>query len=97
MFNKPWIQPEWPGTGQVQILMTHREGGVSQPPYDCLNLGEHVGDDLGSVAANRLILGTFIPSDPIWLNGFLMVHQVIQRHHRLMQPLRPCLTMCFAS
>ena len=68
MFNKPWIQPEWPGKGQIQILMTHREGGVSQPPYDCLNLGEHVGDDLGSVAANRLILGTFIPSDPIWLN-----------------------------
>jgi YfiH family protein len=40
---------------------------VSQSPYDCLNLGEHVGDDMGSVAANRLILGTFLPADPIWL------------------------------
>lgn len=66
--NKPWIQPEWPGKDAIKILITHREGGVSQPPYDCLNLGAHVGDDPESVAANRLILGTFLPSDPIWLN-----------------------------
>lgn len=68
MSKKYWIQPEWPNTQQVRVLMTHREGGVSQAPYDCLNLGDHVGDDPDSVAANRLILSTFLPSDPIWLN-----------------------------
>lgn len=30
-----------------------REGGVSPPPWDSLNLGDHVGDDAGRVAANR--------------------------------------------
>jgi YfiH family protein len=30
-----------------------RLGGVSQPPFDQLNLGAHVGDDPAAVAANR--------------------------------------------
>lgn len=32
---------------------TTREGGVSAPPYDSLDLGTHVGDDPDAVAANR--------------------------------------------
>lgn len=32
---------------------TTRRGGVSQAPYDTLNLGAHVGDAPGSVLANR--------------------------------------------
>jgi len=32
---------------------TDRHGGVSSPPYDSLNLGDHVGDDPGAVAENR--------------------------------------------
>lgn len=32
---------------------TTRNGGVSRPPYDSLNLGAHVGDEADSVAANR--------------------------------------------
>ena len=32
---------------------TTRHGGVSAAPYDSLNLGAHVGDDLAQVQANR--------------------------------------------
>lgn len=40
----------------VRIAFTSRAGGVSLPPYDSLNLGSHVGDDLASVERNREIL-----------------------------------------
>lgn len=33
--------------------MSHRRGGVSQAPYDSLNLAVHVGDDPVAVAENR--------------------------------------------
>ena len=37
----------------VFVLFTGRDGGVSVPPYDTLNLGRGVGDDPAAVAANR--------------------------------------------
>jgi polyphenol oxidase len=37
-------------------LFTGRLGGVSAPPFDELNLGDHVGDDPGAVARNRRLL-----------------------------------------
>jgi polyphenol oxidase len=37
----------------VLVAVTTRQGGVSQPPYDTLNLGLHVGDQPGDVAVNR--------------------------------------------
>lgn len=40
----------------VRIAFTGREGGVSAPPYDSLNLGSHVKDDPASVQENRSIL-----------------------------------------
>ncbi len=40
----------------VRALCTTRSGGVSQPPYDSLNLGDHVGDVPEAVAANRAAL-----------------------------------------
>lgn len=36
-----------------RVLFTTRRGGVSQPPYDTLNLGPLTGDDPASVDANR--------------------------------------------
>jgi len=35
---------------------TTRRGGKSEAPYSSLNLGDHVGDSIESVEANRLIL-----------------------------------------
>jgi YfiH family protein len=37
--------------------ITTRHGGVSRAPYASLNLGDHVGDVAGAVAANRAKLG----------------------------------------
>jgi YfiH family protein len=34
-------------------VVTTRAGGASKAPYDSFNLGDHVGDDPGAVAANR--------------------------------------------
>ncbi|MGD0748249.1 MAG: polyphenol oxidase family protein [Acidimicrobiales bacterium] len=35
------------------VAVTTRHGGVSQPPYDTLNLGLHVGDRSADVVVNR--------------------------------------------
>jgi YfiH family protein len=50
--------------------MTTRIGGVSQGPYQSLNLGDHVGDDAQCVAQNRSLLGVTLglPSEPTWLS-----------------------------
>ena len=51
-----WLRPQWPAPAHVHALCTTRAGGHSQPPYDCMNLGDHVGDDPQAVAANRSVL-----------------------------------------
>lgn len=51
-----WITPEWPAPARVRALCTTRVGGVSAPPWDSCNLGDHVGDDAVAVAANRQVL-----------------------------------------
>ncbi|GHE87354.1 laccase domain protein [Amycolatopsis deserti] len=43
---------------RIRRVVTTRAGGVSAPPYDTFNLGDHVGDDPAAVAANRKRLGT---------------------------------------
>ena len=45
--------PDWSLPAHVQAFMTVRAGGVSRPPFDALNLGDHVGDDPLAVAENR--------------------------------------------
>ncbi|MFN3436222.1 MAG: polyphenol oxidase family protein [Acidovorax sp.] len=48
-----WLVPDWPAPAGVHALCTTRAGGVSEPPYDSLNLGTHVGDSPAAVQANR--------------------------------------------
>jgi len=64
------IFPDWPVPGNVRAVITTRLGGVSHPPYDSLNLGDHVGDDSERVARNRALLreSARLPSDPHWLH-----------------------------
>ncbi len=38
---------------RIRRVSTTRAGGVSAPPFDTFNLGDHVGDDPKAVAANR--------------------------------------------
>ena len=53
----------------VEIRVSTREGGVSQVPYDSLNLADHVGDQAECVAENRRRLAEALPGDAVcWLN-----------------------------
>jgi YfiH family protein len=65
-----FITPAWPAPERVRAAVTTRGGGVSLPPYDSLNLGDHVGDDPAAVAENRrrLIEELGLPAEPHWLN-----------------------------
>ncbi|KAB2933690.1 MAG: peptidoglycan editing factor PgeF [Candidatus Contendobacter sp.] len=63
------IFPNWPAPVQVRAISTTRHGGISSPPYDSLNLAEHVGDDPACVAANRRRLAAAVGylAEPAWL------------------------------
>lgn len=62
--------PDWPAPGHVKALTTTRQGGVSRPPYESLNLAQHVGDDPVAVARNRARLRETcgLPEEPFWLH-----------------------------
>jgi polyphenol oxidase len=64
-----WLVPEWPAPGRVRAASAFRLGGVSPPPWDSLNLGEHVGDEAARVAENRARLSGALGliSEPAWL------------------------------
>jgi YfiH family protein len=52
-------------------VTTTRAGGVSAPPYETFNLGDHVGDDPAAVATNRKRLAAAIglgADAVVWMN-----------------------------
>jgi YfiH family protein len=59
---------QWGAPQQIKTMITNRHGGFSQPPFDSLNLGLHVGDDPTKVQKNREALKVVLPNEPIWLN-----------------------------
>ncbi len=63
------IEPGWPAPAGVVAFSTTREGGCSAPPYDSLNLADHVGDVETCVRANRDLLQAALPTGTIvqWL------------------------------
>ena len=62
-----WISPEWPVPANVRAVCATRAGGVSQAPYDSLNLGDHVGDAAQAVATNRRNFSQSIQARPVFL------------------------------
>ena len=62
--------PTWPAPQRVRACTTTRQGGVSRPPYDSMNLADHVGDDAPAVHENRRRLAQILrlPAEPVWLN-----------------------------
>ncbi|WP_299022070.1 peptidoglycan editing factor PgeF [uncultured Photobacterium sp.] len=64
------IFPDWPAAAHVKAASTTRLGGVSQPPYQGLNLGLHVGDEAELVGKNRTLLQQQLGlmEQPAWLN-----------------------------
>ena len=61
------IAPDWPAPNQIQAFCTTRSGGVSQPPFNTLNLGLNAGDDPAAVLQNRSIVRSQTPAEPLWL------------------------------
>ena len=54
----------------VQAAFTGRGGGLSQPPYDTLNMGSGSGDSPGTVARNRELVATacgLVPGRMVWM------------------------------
>ena len=72
-----WQTPDWPAPGHVRAVMTSRYGGVSTPPYDSFNLGDHVGDDTVAVMQNRQQLQSLLGVRPVYLK---QVHGVEVAH-----------------
>ncbi len=65
-----FLAANWPAPSHIHAGTTLRNGGVSKPPYDQLNLGIHVNDEQSCVLTNRkrLIEHLQLPSEPDWLN-----------------------------
>jgi len=63
-----WLVPDWPAPASVGARCSTRIGGVSAPPYDSLNLGDHVGDDPAHVAVNRAAFVRDIGVEAVFLN-----------------------------
>ena len=62
-----WLTPDWPAPASVRACVTTREGGVSEAPFDSLNLGDHVDDRPEAVAENRRRLTEHFSIKPAWL------------------------------
>lgn len=61
----------------VRGFCTTRTGGVSEPPFDSLNLGAACGDAPIHVAENRRLLRAGLPAEPAWLkqvHGNRVIH-----------------------
>ena len=74
--NPDWLIPDWPAPAHVKAVFTSRgisrndvisKSGVSQPPFDAFNLGDHVGDDPNHVMANRHMLQVLLGVKPVYL------------------------------
>lgn len=66
----PVVRADWGAPSPMVALTTTRLGGVSQAPFDALNLGDHVGDEPAAVRRNRALLQSALglPGEPVWLD-----------------------------
>ncbi len=65
--------PEWPAPPWVKAFSTTRERGYSLPPFQQLNVGDHVGDAPETVALNRGLLKRYL-GDELRFNWLEQVH-----------------------
>jgi len=63
------LEPPWSAPARVHAAFTLRAGGVSEGPFDSLNVGTHVGDAPQAVEENRRRLRQELrlPTEPTWL------------------------------
>jgi hypothetical protein len=66
-FADHWLRADWPAPPHVKTLMTDRSGGVSPVPWDSMNLGDHVGDEIGHTQINRQRLQSAVGAPLVFL------------------------------
>jgi YfiH family protein len=59
--------PDWPLPQGVRAACSTRSGGVSLPPFDSLNLGDHVNDVPQAVGQNRARYAQALGARPVFL------------------------------
>ena len=74
-----WLEAQLPG---ARAAFSTRVGGVSDAPYDALNVGILTGDDRDAVRANRLRLAGALERDPAGVVMARQVHGAELREHR---------------
>jgi len=75
--------------GEVQAAFSTRRGGVSERPYESLNLGILTDDEPGRVAQNRDTLAAALGRDPAAVAMGWQVHAAdVQVHHEPPAPGR---------
>lgn len=87
------LRPDWAATARVLAGMSTRQGGVSRPPFDSLNLrppclpGEAL-DEVAHVLENQQRFAAALGAVPVWLD---QVHgaDVALLEHGDLQPGRP--------
>ena len=67
------LRPDWPAPPGVVALMSTRQGGVSQAPFDSLNLRPPAlpggdPDDADAVRENQRRFAAMLEAQPVWLN-----------------------------
>jgi purine-nucleoside/S-methyl-5'-thioadenosine phosphorylase / adenosine deaminase len=80
-----WLEAELPG---ARAAFSTRIGGLSEAPYDALNVGILTGDDLGRVRENRRRLAGSIERDPQGVVTARQVHGAELRRHAAQQEPR---------
>jgi hypothetical protein len=70
----PLLVPDWPVPANVGAAVTLRSGGYSEPPFDSLNLGDHVGDGPATVNNNRTLLAQRLGLAPAAFGWLQQVH-----------------------
>ncbi len=79
-----WLEAELPG---ARAAFSTRVGGVSEAPYEALNVAVLTGDELDSVRENRHRLASALGREP---EGVVMGRQVhgveLRRHEERQQP-----------
>ena len=65
---------DFPGLPGIRWAFSDRHGGVSSAPYDSMNLGTHVADDLDCVVGNRALLAQAAGLAPDALQFMSQVH-----------------------
>ncbi len=68
LLHPDWLVPDWPAPARVRAVFTTRNGGVSKPPFDSMNLGRPSGDDVAAVDVNRGRLQDALGLQPIYLS-----------------------------